>query len=101
MYFLIKTIFADPTVYINISSKLAKTMPLIGSENWFVMVNAPANNGQNWDELVSKTKPYFKINKQLNIKLEDLIENEEILDPRSIEANTSSFQGSLYGTSKL
>jgi hypothetical protein len=29
---------------------------LIGSENWFVMVNAPANNGQNWDELVSKTK---------------------------------------------
>jgi hypothetical protein len=54
------------------------------------MVNAPANNGQNWDELVSKTKQnYFKINKQLNIKLEDLIENEEILDPRSIEANTS------------
>jgi hypothetical protein len=56
------------------------------------MVNAPANNGQNWDELVSKTKQNLisKINKQLNIKLEDLIENEEILDPRSIEANTSS-----------
>jgi hypothetical protein len=88
--FLIKTIFADPTVYI--TSKLAKTM-LIGSENWFVMVNAPANNGQNWDELKqNKAKPYFKINKQLNIKLEDLIENEEILDPRSIEANTSSFR---------
>ena len=65
------------------------------------MVNAPANNGQNWDELVSKTKQNIisKINKQLNIKLEDLIENEEILDPRSIEANTTSFQGSLYGTS--
>lgn len=96
-----KTIFVDPTVYINISSKLAKDDAPTGSENWFVMVNAPANNGQNWDELVSNTKKYIisKINKQLNITLEDLIENEEILDPRSIESSTSSYQGSLYGTS--
>ncbi len=96
-----KTIFVDPTVYINISSKLAKGDAPIGSENWFVMVNAPANIGQNWDELVSMTKKNIisKINKQFNVKIEDLIENEEILDPRSIETNTSSFQGSLYGTS--
>lgn len=96
-----KTIFVDPTVYINISSKLAKGDAPIGSENWFVMVNAPANIGQNWDELVSMTKKNIisKINKQLNVKIEDLIENEQILDPRSIETNTSSFQGSLYGTS--
>ena len=96
-----KTIFVDPTVYINISSKLAKGDAPIGSENWFVMVNAPANIGQNWDELVNMTKKNIisKINKQLNVKIEDLIENEQILDPRSIETNTSSFQGSLYGTS--
>jgi hypothetical protein len=24
------------------------------------MVNAPANNGQNWDELAKQNKPYFK-----------------------------------------
>jgi hypothetical protein len=33
---------------------------LIGSENWFVMVNAPANNGQNWDELVKQNKTLFQ-----------------------------------------
>ena len=95
-----KTMVDDPTVYINISSKLAKNDAPIGTENWFVMVNAPSNVGQNWDSLLSSTKKNVlsKINKQLNIKLEDFIENEQILDPRTIESNTSSYQGSLYGT---
>lgn len=95
-----QTMFNDPTVYINISSKLAKEDAPQGKENWFVMVNAPANVGQNWDELISKTKKHIiaKINKQLNIQLENLIENESILDPRTIESKTSSYQGSLYGT---
>lgn len=95
-----KTMFNDPTVYINISSKLAKNDAAAGTENWFVMVNAPSNIGQNWDDLVRDTKKNIiaKINKQLNITLEDLIENEQILDPRTIESNTSSYQGSLYGT---
>lgn len=96
-----KTMSDDPTVYINISSKLAKDDAPIGNENWFVMINAPSNIGQNWDQLILETKKNViaKINKQLGINLEDLIENEQILDPRTIESNTSSFQGSLYGTS--
>lgn len=96
-----KTMSNDPTVYINISSKLAKDDAPIGTENWFVMVNAPSNIGQNWDELILETKKNVikKINKQLNISLEDLVENEQVLDPRTIESKTSSYQGSLYGTS--
>jgi phytoene desaturase len=96
-----KTMSDDPTVYINISSKLAKDDAPMGTENWFVMVNAPSNIGQDWDKLIMETKKNViaKINKQLNIQLEDLIENEQILDPRTIESNTSSYQGSLYGTS--
>ena len=31
--------------------------------------------------------------------IEELILNESVLDPRSIESKTSSFQGSLYGSS--
>jgi phytoene desaturase len=95
-----KTMFDDPTVYINISSKLAKDDAPAGCENWFVMVNAPSNTGQNWDAIVSATKKNVlsKINKRLNITLEDYIENEEILDPRTIESKTASYQGSLYGT---
>ncbi len=95
-----KTISNDPTVYINISSKLAKEDAPQGCENWFVMVNAPANVGQNWDNLIINTKKNIiaKLNKQLNINLKNYIENEEILDPRTIESKTFSFQGSLYGT---
>jgi phytoene dehydrogenase-like protein len=65
------------------------------------MVNAPANIGQNWDDLIQVTKRNIiaKINKNLSITLENLIENEQILDPRTIESSTSSYQGSLYGTS--
>jgi phytoene dehydrogenase-like protein len=96
-----KNLCEDPTVYINISSKLAKEDAPEGSENWFVMVNAPSNSGQDWDELIINTRKNIirKINKQFNINLEDLIENEEILDPRTIESKTFSYQGSLYGTS--
>lgn len=96
-----KVISDDPTVYINISSKLAKDDAPVGSENWFVMINAPANTGQDWDVMVGNARRNIisKINKQLNINTEDLIETERILDPRSIETNTSSYQGSLYGTS--
>jgi phytoene dehydrogenase-like protein len=95
-----KTMYSDPTVYINISSKLAKNDAPQGTENWFVMVNAPSNCGQNWDDLIATTKKNIiaKISKRLSISLHDLIEYEEILDPRTIESKTSSYQGSLYGT---
>ena len=95
-----KTICNDPTVYVNISSKLASDDAPQGCENWFVMVNVPANVGQNWDDLIITTKKNIiaKLNKQLNVNLENYLENEKILDPRTIESKTFSFQGSLYGT---
>jgi phytoene dehydrogenase-like protein len=40
-----------------------------------------------------------KVKRTLGIDLAPLIEVEQVLDPRSIAARTSSFQGSLYGTS--
>ena len=40
-----------------------------------------------------------KIISWLSLFLKDLIVNESVLDPRSIESQTSSYQGSLYGTS--
>lgn len=96
-----KEIYTDPTVYINISSKYNSKDAPKGSENWFVMINAPANTGQNWDQFIEKSRRNIqnKINNMLNTKIEDYIESESILDPRSIESKTSSYQGSLYGTS--
>ncbi len=94
-------LYDDPTVYINISSKYSPEDAPRASENWFVMINAPANIGQNWDEFIEKSRRNIqnKINKLLDTRIEDYIENESILDPRSIESKTSSYQGSLYGTS--
>ena len=72
-----------------------------GCENWFVMINAPANNRQDWQLLKKQAKEYIikKLNRILHTDIEALIEVEEVLDPVLIEAQTSSFKGSLYGTS--
>ncbi len=43
------TVIDDPTVYIHISSKIAKHQAPKGKENWFILVNVPANTGQNWE----------------------------------------------------
>lgn len=95
------TLHDDPTVYINITSKYCKTDAPTGCENWFVMINVPANTGQDWDALIAEARVSIikKLNRLLKTNLDMWIETEDILDPRSIEQRTSSFQGSLYGTS--
>ena len=50
----------DPTVYINITAKESPDDAPAGHENWFVMVNAPGDYGQNWDEISSKNKQIMK-----------------------------------------
>jgi phytoene desaturase len=91
----------DPTVYINITSKEKKDDAPDGCENWFVMINAPGNFGQNWELLIEQARSNIikKINKILNINIEEYIVTEDILDPVGIERKTSSHKGSLYGTS--
>jgi phytoene dehydrogenase-like protein len=71
------------------------------SENWFVMVNVPYNSGQDWEILRKKIRKNVinKLSKQLNENIEELIEEEDYLDPIRIEQRTSSFGGALYGAS--
>jgi phytoene desaturase len=99
--FKTKTLHNDPTVYVNITSKYCNTDAPAGCENWFVMINVPANTGQDWDVLIAKARILIldKLRRLLRTNLESLIETERILDPRMIESRTSSYQGSLYGTS--
>ena len=96
-----KEVYQDPTIYINITSKEQKTDAPSGCENWFTMVNVPANEGQNWDDIIAKTRSNViqKINNILNIDLEPKIIFEEFLEPRIIEQRTSSYKGSIYGAS--
>ena len=91
----------DPTVYINITSKLKKDDAPEGCENWFVMVNVPPNKGQDWEKLIAQAKASIlaKLSRLLGTDIETLIETEDILDPLSIEKRTSSYRGALYGSS--
>ena len=53
-YIFKSKLFNDPTIYINIPSKDVKNDAPKKFENWFVMVNAPHNKNQNWEnELVN------------------------------------------------
>jgi phytoene desaturase len=94
-----KTVADDVTVYVHISSKDEPTDAPSGSENWFVMVNVPGNKGQDWDVLIPliRARVVSKLSRLLNEDIESLIEAESMLDPRSIESRTQSYQGSLYG----
>lgn len=96
-----KTIHNDPTVYIYISSKLNKDDAPAGKENWFVMVNAPHIQNQNWEiEIKSARKNVVnKINNFLNTDIESLIEFEKIMSPVDIQNRTGSYLGSIYGIS--
>ena len=96
-----KVISDDPTVYINITSKYCKSDAPEGCENWFVMINAPSMERQDWDQLISKTRINVieKLSRHLNIALEDHIAFERVTDPRIINTKTRSHLGSLYGTS--
>ncbi len=96
-----KSISTDPTVYINITSKMENKLAPPGKENWFVMVNAPANNRQDWQQVRQNLRNSIisKLNRMLDTDLEQVIETEDISDPALIEEQTSSYMGSLYGTS--
>ena len=93
--------FADPTVYINKTSHLVDGDAPAGKENWFVMINAPCDKGQDWDQLAAQTRQRTldKISRMLGVAIEPLIEEEFVLRPPEIQTRTGSHLGSLYGTS--
>ncbi len=95
------TLCDDPTVYINITSKYTPGDAPAGAENWFTMVNAPYQRGQDWAEIIQRTRSNVlaKLSRILGVDLQQYIECEDILEPTTIESRTSSHLGALYGTS--
>jgi phytoene desaturase len=94
-----KTLFNDPTIYINITSKENPSDAPSDCENWFVMINAPGNYGQNWDDLVAQARQNIidKVDRLLGVDITSLIEVEDVMTPVQIEERTSSYRGALYG----
>lgn len=96
-----KTCSDDLTIYIYISSKFSNADAPEGYENWFVMVNAPYDIGQNWNEEVKKVKANIikKIDSTFKINLKESIVFERTMNPKDMMEKTSSTKGSIYGIS--
>ncbi len=94
-------LYNDPTVYVNITSKMEEGLAPKGMENWFLLINAPSNVGQNWEAMRVQLRQQVieKLSRLLQTNIEEAIATEEYLDPIRIEERTGSYMGSLYGTS--
>jgi phytoene desaturase len=99
--FVKKVLPEDPTIYINITSKKDSTHAPVNSENWFVMVNAPATETIKWEQAVQQARlaVITKLSRMLKTEISELIEEEYIWHPGGIERDTASYLGSLYGSS--
>ncbi|MFP4266784.1 MAG: phytoene desaturase family protein [Spirochaetaceae bacterium] len=91
----------NPTVYVNITSKVSVHDAPGGGENWFVLVNAPRNAGQDWpgEEKRMRSAVLERVSRALGKNVADDISVEQTLNPSHIEAETGSIYGSLYGIS--
>jgi phytoene desaturase len=91
---------SDPTIYIYISSKFAKSDAPPRMENWIVMINAPYVN-DNLDADVNKIKMLIleKIKKITGYDITGKIKCEQVMTPFDIETQTCSLKGSIYGIS--
>ncbi|WP_310398017.1 1-hydroxycarotenoid 3,4-desaturase CrtD [Hymenobacter sp.] len=96
-----KTVADDVTVYVNVTSKKTPADAPPGHENWFVMVNVPHDQGQDWEALTQKTRAVVlrKLGQALGTDIGPLIAAEKVWTPPGIAADTSSFGGALYGSS--
>ena len=96
-----KTIYHDPTVYVNITSKDVPADAPEGKENWFVMINAPHDTGQDWKAIAEQLREWViaKLNRNLETDIAPLIEKEWVMTPDIIAQRTQSYLGALYGAS--
>ncbi len=96
-----KLIYKDPTVYICSTSKIVEEDAPAGCENWFILINSPFDNGQDWEKIKKDLRKNIikKINSTLKVDIESNIVGEKILTPVDIESETLSKFGSLYGSS--
>ena len=93
------TLQEDPSIYINITSKVNPSDAPNDGENWFVMLNVCHDKGQDWEELIRKARATTinSINQTLGTNIEKYIEEEFVMDPIYIKQNYSGVDGSIYG----
>lgn len=96
-----KSIYHDPTIYLNITSKEVLGDAPADGENWFLMINAPINVGQDWEQYTKELRTIMldKVERFLGEDVRSLIEEEDVMNPVLIDKWYSGKQGSIYGNS--
>ncbi len=92
---------SDPTVYINITSLVDAEDAPPRSQNWFLLVNAPFVNGQDWKEEMKMTleRSIEKLDGALGLHIKGSIEEVEQMSPKDIMERFRGNKGSIYGSS--
>lgn len=92
-------LFYDNTIYLTITSKLNAGDAPEGCENWQVIINAPPDRGQDWDEILKKAREQVlgKLGLMFNANVQHDIVNESYLTPPMIEEKTGVYAGALFG----
>jgi len=100
--FRLKRPAMNPTVYVCAASRTDETQAPEGSENLFVLVNAPYTSSQTDWKIETKSYRNLIIKKLESFGLDDLensIEFEQIITPEDFQAKYNANKGSIYGVS--
>lgn len=91
----------DFTAYVYISSKCNPDDAPEGCENWYILVNAPHLQGQDWDSIQVRVREKLleKLNDTLGEDVSPYIAFEKVRDPRDHEKQTNAAFGAIYGNS--
>ncbi len=87
----------DPTIYINCSSVMDPSHAPEGKQNWFVMLNAPADAGQDWVALRQRLEPVVKARLEEAYGQSIRIHSASGYAPPDIARTSGAFQGAIYG----
>ena len=94
-----KQVPQESTIYLYVSSKLNKSDAPDGHENWFVMVNMPCDQKQDWEKIsqITRSSILARLSSELEVNVGDLIVDENVMTPITFEKTTRSYAGALYG----
>ncbi len=91
----------DFTIYIYVSSKCNRSDAPEGCENWYILINAPHLNNQDWDSIQNRVRKrlFERLQHILGEDVSPYIAFERIQDPRDHELKTNAAFGAIYGNS--
>ena len=98
--FRIRETHATPSVYVHVSSVVNSGDAPEGGQNWFIMINAPADVKPSEEQLKKLRQLIYKLfQEKLGVDVSQSVRYEKIWDADGIAEETGAYGGALYGAS--